>query len=442
MKNKIIGIVICMLLISSTTTLALTPLSRNEQQAKQQFFDPTPSSLIASKGWIKNFGGTDEDLGYSVQQTIDGGYIITGTTYSFGAGYSDMWLIKTDSNGNELWNKTHGGIWFEDGTSIQQTTDGGYIITGSTSSFGAGYGDVWLVKTDDKGNELWNRTFGGVGGDEGQSVQLTTDGGYIIGGYTNSFGAGSDDVWLIRTDLNGKKLWDKTFGGTGLDMGFSAQQTTDGGYIIVGNTSSFNAGLSDVWLIKTDDKGNELWNRTFGGTGIEKAFSVQQTSDDGYIITGWIYPSGSGFSDVWLIKTDSNGVETWNRSFGGTDYESGISVEQTNDGGYIIAGTSSSRRVSLDDVLLIKTDGNGNEIWNRTFGGTGMEYGNSVQQTSDGGYIIVGDTLPILGDSNILLIKTDSQGKSKTTSFNNVWFEWLFQRFPNAFPLQRQLLGY
>ena len=266
---------------------------------------PSPNPLSGT--WFAKTYGRSLDKAYSVQQISDGGYILAGTTLSFGAGSDDIFLIKTDANGNIIWAKTYGGASYDNAFSVQQTSDGGYIVAGYTSSFGAGGGDIFLIKTDANGNIIWAKTYGGTDFEVAYSVQQTSDGGYIVAGGTYSFGADSFDVFLIKTDANGNISWSKTYGGADDDRAESVQQTSDGGYIVAGWTASFGAGGLDAFLIKTDANGNIIWAKTYGGTDKDEAFSVQHTSDGGYIVAGWTGSFGAGWRDIFLIKTDANG---------------------------------------------------------------------------------------------------------------------------------------
>jgi hypothetical protein len=240
-------------------------------------------------------------VGHAVQQTPDGGYIIAGRTNSFGAGLQDAYLIKTDSLGDTLWTKTYGGADDDRGFSVQQTSDGGYIISGWTGYFGTGPEEAYLIKTDSLGDTLWTRAFGGINQDAGYGVQTTSDGGYIVCGYTDSGGSNFYDVYLVKTDALGDTLWTRVYGGNGFDGAWSVQQTLDGGYIVAGWESPFGA-ITNVYLMKTDSLGDSLWAMTFGGSNTETARSVQQTADEGYILAGWTESFGAGNFDVYLIK--------------------------------------------------------------------------------------------------------------------------------------------
>lgn len=360
--------------------------------------------------WTRIFGGGIFEFGRCVRQTTDGGYIIVGDTDSFGAGNFDVWLIKTDSEGNILWTETIGGGGEDRGFSVEQTTDGGYIITGMTSSYGAGGFDIWLIRIDSAGSTLWTKTFGGSFWDWATEVQQTTDGGYIITGMMQPSFAAGWNVWLIKTDSNGNSEWTRTFGTENTDNGMSVQQTGDGGYIVLADTYSYGAGSSDFWLIKTDSSGISSWTKTFGGSNSERSHSVRQTDDGGYIITGDTKSFGAGDYDVWLVKTDSDGESEWTRTFGGAEEDCGCSVQQISDGGYIVAGYTESFGAGNFDVWLIRTDDNGDTVWSMTVGGDDLDQGRSVDLTTDGGFIVAGNTYDYYaGEYNIYLIKLSSE---------------------------------
>ncbi|MCC6012538.1 hypothetical protein LM594_06185, partial [Candidatus Caldipriscus sp.] len=321
-------------------------------------------ALFTEYAYAVTFAKTYVGVGWNwapfIQQTSDGGYIVACGTDSLGVGFSDAFLVKTDANGNIIWAKTYGGTGYDWASSVQQTSDGGYIVAGWTSSFSAGISDAFLIKTDADGNIIWAKTYGGTDWDYAYSVQQTSDGGYILAGVTWSFGAGLDDIFLIKTDADGNIIWAKTYGGTDWDYAYSVQQTSDGGYIVAGWTSSFSAGISDAFLIKTDANGNVSWAKTYGGISDDYVYSVQQTSDGGYIVAGRTNSFGAG-GDIFLFKTDANGNVQWAKIYGGTfwdiDYIAS-SVQQTSDGGYIVAGGILFFGEGID-ILLIKTDANG-----------------------------------------------------------------------------------
>jgi hypothetical protein len=382
--------------------------------------------------WSQTCGGTEDDIAYSLVATSDGGYIMTGYTGSFGAGGTDVWLVKTDGEGNMVWNRTYGGSNSEAGLSVQQTEDGGYIVAGHTGwleelpydksdpfymipanrphEF---HFDAYLVKTDGDGNLLWNRTYSSEGDDYGHSVKQTSDGGYVITGYTRAFGiSGGDsddyDVWLFKTDENGDVEWSRTYGGAQNDRGESVQQTSDGGYIIAGEKGG------DFWLIKTDSNGYVTWNKTYGGNGGDHGVSLIQASDGGYAIAGYTSSFGAGDNDGWLVKTDPDGDMKWNYTYGGSESDIFWAVQQTVDVGYIMAGNTRSFGIGVFGISsgwLVKTDGDGNLLWNRTYGGEVADGARSVVETSDGGYVFAGSTSSIgAGNSDFWLVKTDAQG--------------------------------
>ncbi len=363
---------------------------------------------VSTSGFEETFGGEGYDLGFEVKQTSDNGYIVVGQTNSYGSGSGDMYLIKTDDSGNKQWQNTFGGKQSDEGRSVEQTSDGGYIVAGSLRLT-----QVFLVKTDVSGSKIWSQTFGGRYEDSGYAVVTPSDEAYALAGIKSVYDNPQvhKEFYLIKTDAMGKKTWNKTYGGYGLDDAQDMEKTSDGGYVLVGGTNRIGKGGSDVYVIKTDDSGNKQWQNTFGGEADDFGISIQQTSDGGYIITGYTYSFGKGGKDVYLVKADSQGKILWQKTFGGEKNDHGFAVQQTSDGGYIIVGRTQSFGAGNDDVYLVKADASGERMWWKTFGGSSHDEGRSVQQTSDGGYIITGWTKSYgAGSEDVYLIKTDAKG--------------------------------
>ena len=375
--------------------------------------------------YVKRFGGPGREVAYSIQQTTDGGYIAAGAT-DYGLlevgpvvssfDFDDVYLLKIDADGNKGREKTYkydgySQNGFEGAFSVQQTSDGGYIIAGWTKACIECSLDALLIKTDVQGNKAWEKIFGGKGNDVAFSVQQISNGGYILTGWTDSFGAGKNDVYLIQVDVNGNKVWEKTFGGEENDAASSVRQTSDGGYILAGTTSSFESdtsygeeGRQDIYVIKTNANGEKIWERNFGAgrQDLDVGSSAIQVSDGGYVVVGGTFSRERSESRelvcqycAYLLKIDASGNKVWDKILGKNFHSSNaFSIQQTSDGKYIIAGGAgppfNEEGGNGDDFYLLRTDAEGNTLWEKLFGGQPGEGAFSVRQTSNGGYIMVG----------------------------------------------------
>jgi uncharacterized delta-60 repeat protein len=363
--------------------------------------------------WAKTYGGTGEDINSAIHQTSDGGYIAAGSTVSFGTGDDDFWVLKLNSDGSIAWQKTYGGIGAEIVMSIQATSDSGYIVTGYTNSFGAGGYDLLVLKLTSDGSIAWQKTYGGSAFDSSSSIQQTSDGGYIVAGGTDAFGADGGDFLVLKLDSDGSIAWQKTYGGLGEDYPLSMQQTSDGGYIVGGRTNSFGAGGYDLLVLKLTSDGSIAWQKTYGGSADEFGTSIQQTSDGGYIVGGRTNSFGAGGYDLLVLKLTSDGSIAWQKTYGGSADEFGRSIQPTSDGGYILYGITNSFGAGGYDFLVVKLISDGSIAWQKTYGGSSDEfqYATSIQPTSDGGYVLSGYTNSFgAGNFDLMILKINSQG--------------------------------
>lgn len=368
------------------------------------------NSLLLITTWKTIIDRPGADYCSSVEQTFDGGYVIFAERPGTG------WIFKLDPNGNQEWEQTYGGAGYDGFCDGHQTNDGGYIAVGFTDSF-SGNLDVFLVKTDNKGLVEWFKYFGDPSTDcGGWSVQQTTDGGYIL------VGLNGEKAWLIKTDSQGNECWNQTYLDGRDSRGISVQQTRDGGYIIAGYGFLNGERWHDTLLIKTDVNGKEEWRRTYGGTDIDIAYSVRQTSDDGFIV----YGRSDSFGGSWLIRTDSYGNEFWNYTYGGIAEGT---VDIADDGGFVFAdcGFSFFRDTQM---RIVKTDENGKVQWNRLIGGRLGEWGHCVRQTVDGGYIALGNTVDTNSyGEDVFIVKTNKLGRvhlDVNDSWRHPWLSYFW----------------
>ena len=360
----------------------------------------------------RHYGGNADDYGSRVLQMDDGGYLVASITESFGAGSGDIYLIRTNEYGDVQWTKTYGGVGDEQPNAMKKTTDGNIIIAGRTSSYGAGSTDCFLLKINQNGDTLWTKTYGGTNEENALDIIQTSDGGFLLIGSTLTFTHSFSSAYAIKVNDVGDTLWTKTYEKKISNSGTSAIQLTDGGYYIVGQTGlPGQLQASDCYFIRTNALGDTLWTKTYGGNNYDGAFQCYDNGD-GLIISGTTKSFGSGNNDIFLSKFDYFGNNIWYKTYGGLSDEIGGRFARTNDNGFILTGYTSSYGMGNQDAYLIKTDNNGDTVWTRNFGYSSVEFAISVIQTSDNGYAISGYTNNFGAGFDVYLIKTNSQGIS------------------------------
>ncbi|MEM9078280.1 MAG: hypothetical protein AAGC43_14655 [Bacteroidota bacterium] len=418
----------------------------------------TPIEFLGELDWVQSFGGSGEDTAQSVIQTADGGYAVLGYTNSTDGdligkslNVNDYWLLKLDAQGNLQWNKTYGGSKDDRGQSVVQTVDGGYAIVGyamsddGDGSNNEGFHDNWILKLDASGNILWEKSFGFSGHDHSYDVVQTSDGGFFFSGFldvTSSGGEGNNgkspyltrhgvgEFWGTRLDANGNLIWRRYFGGTNNDRSFGVVEANDGGLVMVGASESDDFDISnskgsyDFWVVKVSAKGEMLWEKSFGGTGIDKAYAIVKTQDNAYAVVGNTFSvdtdisKNNGESDVWLIKVSDNGDLLWERTYGGTAFDAARGLDITAEGGFVIAGNSKSQdgnatqNYGENDLWVIKTDAEGTVLFEKSFGGADLDFGFDALEDNNGNLVLVGETSTSLssevehqGSTDLVILK-------------------------------------
>ena len=434
--------------------ISLLQACSNDETTTTPQESPVPVIQFTGEiAWVYTYGGSDIDDARDVVAAHDGGYMVIGTTSSADGDItnktgndSDFWVLKISEEGNLLWNKTFGGSSNDKAASITATIDGNYILSGYTGSDDGdvtennGFNDYWIIKINPLGEIIWERSFGFSGGDQASNIINTSDGGYLITGFfdvTASNGEGSDvgrnanssrnathgvgDYWVIKLDAEGNKIWRNFYGGSNDDRSYDLVETADGGFLIAGAAESTdfditdNKGGHDFWLVKTNASGEKQWTKSYGGNGLDNGYAITQTTDGNYLFVGDTRSSNGdvstlfGNADSWCIKIDGNGTIQWEKTHGGAQFESARSIANLNNGTYLISG--STRSVDGDvaflngqnDAWVYVIDEEGNLFFEKTIGGTELDFANSAIKSNDNAILLVGRTES--NDGNILINK-------------------------------------
>ncbi|HEY9006118.1 hypothetical protein [Ohtaekwangia sp.] len=388
--------------------------------------DKNPSTTgVTNVKWSKAFGGSGDDEGLAITNTVDGGSIVAGysstadgdvSSYHSGPDNEayDFWVLKLDASGTKQWSKSFGGSGFDVAFAVITTTDGGYAVAGRSGSDDGdvtdnyGSSDFWIVKLDASGNKQWAKSFGEEAGDEATSIIATSDGGYIVTGTVWNWSGNTDyDIWLLKLNSSGTIEWSKTFAGTSSEEASSAIATADGGYAITGYTKSTDGdftntlGGDNMMVIKLDASGNKQWIKTYGGSGDDYGHSIIATADGGYAIAGNTLstdgdvPGNHGHSDGWVIKLDASGVKQWSKTFGGSADDYANSIVTTSTGQYVVAGYIESTDGDIPkshggdtDAFILTLNASGSELTAKTFGGSGRDEINQTIITANGKNIL------------------------------------------------------
>lgn len=350
-------------------------------------------------------GDVQRDRGIDIIQTRDGGYAILGYSSSFGEGSEDLYLVRLDADGQELWSQTYGGQFLDNGWSVFETENGDFTLFGFTNSLGAGGRDYYLLRTDSAGQLLWERTYGGADDEYGWDLSTTADGGFVLAGQTESFGSGDIDGYLIKVDDAGEMEWSQTYGGPDEDRLYSVDLCADGGFILTG-TSGQSSSSRDLYLVRTDADGELVWEARIGEDRDDVGHDVRQLQDGTFAIAGYTMNYGAERYDSMLLIVDENGEVVWRRLYGSYLEDRTISLDLTQDGGFLLGGYSQSYGNGNWDIYFLNADAQGNLIWFGVFGDLGNETGYTFIQADDGSVILTGETYSSnFGGGDLIVLK-------------------------------------